>query len=94
MDDFLAAAIRRRKVQAVVGRLVLRINGDSLWRWEYQERRRERLELEQRAGEAYAAALVRRRMARLEHDQLAWQSYVRTVQIQMWAHEEWVNSWQ
>ena len=101
MGDFLAAAIRRREVKAKVGKLVLRIHGDSLWRWEYQERRRieaqreaERRELEQRAGEAYSAALSRQRRAREEHDQVVWQSFVRNVQIDMWAREEWVNSWQ
>ena len=98
MGDFLAAAIRRREVKAKVGKLVLRIHGESLWRWEYKERQAqreaERRELEQRVREAYFAALLRRRRAREEHDQVVWQSFVRNVQIHMWAHEEWVNSWQ
>ena len=94
MEDFLSAAIRRKNQKAAAGRLVLRIHGDSLWRWEVQElwrQQAQRLEFVRRARTAYHQAVLRRRWAR---NQVVWLEFVERVQRQLWAEEEWFNMWQ
>ena len=95
--DFLSVAIQRKKKKEAVGRLVLRFYGDSLWRWEHQERLRvaaEREAFRRRAAEAYSAALLRQLRRRREQEHERWLWWLQIFQLQVWAEEEWVNRWQ
>ena len=77
--------------------LVLRLYGQSLWRWERQERLRveqEREEFQRRANEAYTQALLRRLRERKVRDQQRWLRFVRQQQHELWEYERWVDQWQ
>ena len=85
--NFLSVAIRRAKDKEQVGRLVLSLYGDTLWRWEHQERKR--------------AASVEGRRQRAEEErrsQEIWRRRVQAIQEEVWEEERqyaaWINRWQ
>ena len=95
-----AMASQRKRQQSqkeVAGRLVLRLYGDTLWRWEHEERRRveaEREEVRRRAQEAYSAALVRRFRERQHRDHRRWMWWLNRFQEELWEEERWANQFQ
>ena len=87
-------AIHRKAEKAAAGRVVLRLYGDTLWRWEHQERKRleeEREAVRRRAHEAYGQALVRRLVRSIEErkhrEWLRWMWWVNHFQEELWEHE-------
>ena len=89
--DFLFVAIRRAKNKEQVGRLVLSLYGDTLWRWEHQERKRAAIV----EGERLRAEEERRSQ---EAIQAIWRRRVQAIQEEVWEEERqyaaWFNRWQ
>ena len=96
--DFLSAARRRAVVKARAGKIVLSLYGDTLWRWEHQERKRQ----EEREEEAW-----RRRVQAIQEEvwleeelrsQVAWLRRVQAIREEVLEEErryaEWINRWQ
>ena len=88
--DFLKVAIEKKRIQARAVKIVLKVHGDSLRRWEVQaeqQRRREEEEWMRRVAQIQAEVLK-------EEEEEVWLRFVWRLQLEIWAHEAWVNRWQ